>query len=156
GRAFPGQLRQPPQLWAGALSVSVFDRASGNTILTLTEHRLAAWASDEVLLAAEAQYNTRLVRCNVRSGARTTSRARDMGDNVYAPGGAYYATMSQRPYAGRGVYVHDAETGAQLCSAYHGATLIHISWSPDGGRIASLASDGTIAVWTVAGKEAGP
>ncbi len=140
-----------PRPVAGQVSIPVFDRKSGQVVLTLAEYELAAWASDEVLLIAEEQYDTRLTRYNVRSGEKVVGSGRDLGGNVYAPGGVYYAAGSQPPHAGRGIDVRDWETGDQVCSVHHGADITGISWSPDGRSLASLATDGTIVVWRVDG-----
>ncbi|MDI7277478.1 MAG: WD40 repeat domain-containing protein, partial [Anaerolineae bacterium] len=110
-----------PRPEAGLVSVSVLDRRASSVILTLKDHVLAAWVSDEVLLTAEEQLDTRLTQWNVRSGARTVGKGRDLGGNAYAPGGRCYATASLPPYAMRGIDLREWETGGVLCSAHHGA-----------------------------------
>ena len=133
----------------GLASIPVYDRVSGEIILTLTDYVLGTWVSDEVLLAPEAQFDCRLTWWNVRSGTARIGEARDVNANTYAPGGAWYVTASDPRRRERGLEVHDAETGDLIRSAHHGSEVYYISWSPDGRRVASLATNGTIVVWAV-------
>ncbi|HOR01068.1 MAG TPA: WD40 repeat domain-containing protein [Anaerolineae bacterium] len=139
-----------PRGEASAAHIPVFDRTTGEAIITLKEYVLGTWASDEVLLAAEAQYDTWLTRWNVRSGEKAVGRGRGINAAAYSPGGAYYVTTGDDRRLGRGgIDVHDWATGQVLCRIAHGADVFHVSWSPDGRGIASLAANGTTAVWTV-------
>lgn len=140
-------LEEMPAAEPGA-SIAILDRTSEEVIRTIEGYYLGAWASADVLLAAEEQYYTWLTRWNVRSGEKIVGRGSAQSGNYYAPGGAYYATAASSLSTG-GIVVREWETGRRICSAHHGAGVFHISWSPDGRKIASLATNGTIVVWTV-------
>lgn len=146
-------LEQMPALEAEQLKLLVFDRDAGEVILSLDEYQMAAWLSDEELLTAEAQYDTRLTRWHVRTGESTPGSGRESGTNVYAPGGTVYADLSTfKGIIGRAIEVLEWETGRVLAQVTHGSDIIQIEWSPDGRFLASLAADGTIKVWPSTGE----
>ncbi len=143
-------LESLPRFEAGQMSVVVFDRARGEAVGTLQDYELGTWVSDEVLLVSEAQYDTRLTRWNVRSGEKVVGRGRGINAPAYGLGGAYYATAGDDRRLGRGeIDVHDWETGRVVCRVAHGADVIEVRWSPDGRKMATLATNGTVVVWTV-------
>ncbi len=158
GRSIAALTRNP----AGRLDL--LDARTGRVLRTLGEVRgmpgslsvLAAWASDDELLTAEAQHYTRPTRWNVRSGASIVGQGKDLGGNAYAPGGACYATDDLLCCANRGVELREWETGQVLHFARYEEEFWHITWSPDGGRLAALAQDGTIVVWKAEGEPCVP
>jgi WD40 repeat protein len=137
-----------PSAQASDFQVIVYDLKAGKVILTLVEYKLAAWISGEVLLAAEAQYWTRLTRWDVRTGESTIVGGREMGDNVYAPGGQAYARPNmQSPYAMRGIEVYVRRRGRVVDRDIYDGDVLRILWSPDGRWVGALASNGVIVVW---------
>lgn len=146
-------LEQMPALEAVQLKLLVYDRDAGKVILSLDEYQLAAWISNDELLAAEAQYDTRLTRWHVRTGESTVVSGRESGVNVYAPGGMVYADLStSRGIIGRAIEIREWDAGRVLAQVTHGSDIIQIEWSPDGSWLASLAADGTIKVWPLTGE----
>ncbi len=141
---------QLPSLEAGQFKILVFDREARKVILTLNEYELVEWASNETLLTSEAQYETRLTQWNARTGDRRIGVGRDLGDNVYAPGGIFYARpRTEFPNIVRAIEVLHWQTGNVVAQAVYGSDIFRISWSPDGLWLAALATDGTIKVWPV-------
>src|SRR5690606_7632151 len=63
-----------PTSSAPDLSLLVYDRETGETVLDRREFVLHRWLSDEVLLGAEAQYDTRYVEWNLVTGETTLGR----------------------------------------------------------------------------------
>jgi WD40 repeat protein len=141
-------LEKAPGSGAEDLEVVVYDRTAGKVVLSLREYVLAAWIGDEMLLTSEAQYDTRLVRWNVRTGESTVGGGRELGDNIYAPGGAIYARPNDEdPYYVRGIQVHSWETGQVLDREIYDGDVLQILWSPDGRLAAALAANGAIVAW---------
>jgi WD40 repeat protein len=141
-------LEELPGFEAQDLRVVVYECQGGQVVLSVPGHELAAWISDQELLTSEAQYDTRLTRWDVGTGERVIASGREMGDNVYAPGGLIYARPSdQDPYYVRGVQVHSWETERAIDRDIYDADVFQIVWSPDGQRVAALASNGVIVVW---------
>ena len=141
---------QLPALEAGQFKILVFDRETRQVILTLNEYQLAEWVSNETLLTSEAQYETRLTQWNVRTGEHTIGVGRDLNDNVYAPGGTFYARpRTEAPNIMRAIEVREWQTGRVVAQAVDGSDIFRINWSPDGRWLAVSAIDGTIKVWPV-------
>ncbi|HET9588007.1 MAG TPA: WD40 repeat domain-containing protein [Anaerolineales bacterium] len=137
-------MREPE---AAQTDVVVYDLESGKVIQTFREYTLAVWINDQELLAAEAQYDTRLTRIDVISGEKSVGGARELGGNAYAPGGLFAAQMAP---SGRGVRVLHWQSGEIVARVAHEAlNLIDYRWSPDGRWLASIGSDGTLRVWRV-------
>lgn len=121
-------LQSLPEPEAAQMDVVVYDLEAKKVIQTIREYRLAAWINDEELLAAEAQYDTRLTRINVISGEKTTGGGRDQGGNAYAPGGLFTAQMTPR---GRGMRIWHWQSGEIVAQVDHEAlNLIDYRWSP--------------------------
>ena len=140
-------LQSLPKPEAAQMDVVVYDLEAKKVIETIREYRLAAWINDEELLAAEAQYDTRLTRINVISGEKTTGEGRDQGGNAYAPGALFTAQMAPH---GRGVRIQYWQSGEIVAQAAHEAlNLIDYRWSPDSRWLASIGDDGTLRVWPV-------
>ena len=139
-----------PRLEAGQFKIRIYDREAGEVIRTLDEYQLAAWVADEILLASEAQYWTRLTQWNVRTGESLVGFGHESGGNVYSPDGMYYAQQNiHGPSIGRGIEIQYWKSAAVIERVMHGSEIIQIIWSPDGRRIASVAADGTIRVWPI-------
>lgn len=136
------------KLEAGQTKLIVYDLEAERVIQTLEEYTPGAWINDEELLAAEAQYDTRLTRINVISGEKTVGNGRDLGDNVYAPGGIFTAQMAEPP--SRGITVRHWQSGRVVARGEHEAlNLLDYSWSPDGRWLALIGDDGTLRVLPV-------
>jgi WD40 repeat protein len=140
-------LQSLPEPEAAQMDVVVYDLKAKKVIQTFPEYRLAAWINDEELLAAEAQYDTRLTRIDAISGEKTIGGGRDLNANAYAPGGIFTAQMAPH---GRGVTIRHWQSGEIVAQAVHEAlNLIDYRWSPDGRWLASIGDDGTLRVWPV-------
>jgi WD40 repeat protein len=140
-------LQSLPEPEAAQMDVVVYDLKAKKVIQTFREYRLAAWVNDEELLAAEAQYDTRLMRIHVISAEKTIGGGRDQGGNAYAPGGLFTAQLAPH---GRGVTIRHWQSGEIVAQAAHEAlNLIDYRWSPDGRWLASIGDDGTLRVWLV-------
>jgi len=143
-------LEEFPSFEARDLAVVVYDLAAGEIPLRLSEYKLAAWVSGEELLVSEVQRWTRLVRWNVRTGESTVGSGREMGDNVYAPGGLVYARSNdQDPYYSRGVQVHSWDAERAIDQDIYDGDVLQILWSPDGRQVSALAANGVVVVWPV-------
>jgi WD40 repeat protein len=135
-------------LEAGHIRLVVYDLGSRKVLQTLSEYKPGAWVNDEELLAAEAQYYTRLTRIHVVRGDKTIGGISDRGDSAYAPGGIFIAQMADPPE--RGATVGHWQSGRVVARGEHEAlNLIDYGWSPDGRWLASIGDDGTIWVWRV-------
>jgi len=143
-------LEEFPSFEARDLGVVVYDLEAGEVVLRLSEYMLAAWVSDEVLLVSEVQRWTRLTRWNVRTGESTVGSGREMGDNVYAPGGLVYTRSNdQDPYYSRGVQVHSWDVEGAVVRDIYDGDVHQVLWSPDGRQVAALAANGVVVVWPV-------
>ncbi len=139
----------PRPVEAAQFSIRIFDRKVGQVIFNLQDYKLAAWVTDEVLLTSEAGFDIRLVQWNVRTRESIVGQARDLGDNVHAPGGIFHASGNSVGNIGRGIEVRRWDSRQVLARVSHGRDIFQISWSPDGRWLASLGADGTIKVWPV-------
>jgi WD40 repeat protein len=148
-----GQLvafEQLPSLEAGQFKLHIFDRETRQVIWSLSEHELAEWISDEILLTSEAQGDTRMTQWDVRTDARIIGVGRELGDNVYAPGGLFYARpRTEAPNIMRAIEMREWHTGDVVAQGVYGSDIFRINWSPDGRWLAAQATDGTIKVWPV-------
>ncbi|HRQ40007.1 MAG TPA: WD40 repeat domain-containing protein [Chloroflexota bacterium] len=135
---------------AGQAKIAIYDREAGSAIRWLTEYELAAWVSDEILLTAEAQYNTRLTQWHVRTGEQTIGWANNAGGHAYAPNGLFFARQNDSGSIGREVDILYWRSGQLIERLPVGNDILQISWSPDGRYLAALAVDGAIRVWPVA------
>jgi len=141
-------LESLPKAEAGQVKLVVYDLQAGNVIRTFEEYTPGAWMNDEELLAAEAQYDTRLTRINVVSGEKMIGNGRDNGDNSYAPGGVFTAQMAMPPL--RGVTVKYWRSNAMIAYGEHESlNLLDYCWSPDSRWLASVGDDGTLRLWSV-------
>jgi WD40 repeat protein len=141
-------LQDMPAMETAQPGLIVYDLQANRVTQTFPEYRIGAWINDEELLAAEAQYYTRLTRINVVSGDKTLTGSRDIGDTVYAPGGLFTAQMAQPE--GRGISISDWKSGKIVVQASHqGLNLTGCFWSPDGHWLASTMDDGTLRIWPV-------
>jgi len=105
-------------------------------------------ASPAPLLVAEAQYDTRLARLNVRTRQIRTSDGRETGDNAYAPGGAFYARPNAEfPYMGRGIEVCSWAANTGLAQSLYDGDVMQVAWSPDGRWVEAVATHGAIVLW---------
>lgn len=135
-------------LEAGHIRLVVYDLESRRVLQNLSEYKPGAWMNDDELLAAEAQYYTRLTRFNVISGKKTVGNGVDNGDNAYAPGGMFTAQMAEPP--GRGITVRHWQSGRVVARGEHESlNLLDYLWSSDGRWMASIGDDGTLIIWLV-------
>ncbi|MFQ5422088.1 MAG: hypothetical protein ACE5EY_17205, partial [Anaerolineae bacterium] len=67
---------------AVSLSLLVFDLEAREVVQTLREYELGGWQSDDLLLTAEAQGNTRRTLWDVQTGASVLGMAANTGDDV--------------------------------------------------------------------------
>ncbi len=143
-------LEELPHPEAAAFKIHIYERETKEVILTVTEHQLAAWVSDDTLLTAEAQFDTYLTQWYVRTGEKEVGQATDMGGQAYAPNGRFFARQSiGGSNVGRAIEVYFWQSNQWIQRLTHGYDLLQISWSPDGRYLASLAVDGSIRVWPV-------
>lgn len=135
---------------ASQTKIAIYDREAGNVIRWLTEYQLATWVTDDTLLTAEAQYDTRLTQWNVHTGERTIGWANDVGGHAYAPNGLFFARQSVSGRSiNREIDIHSWQSNQLIERLPVGNDILHISWSPDGRYLAALVADGTIRVWPV-------
>lgn len=135
---------------ASQTKIAIYNRETGGVIRWLAEHQLASWVSDDTLLTAEAQYDTRLTQWNVRTGEQTIGQANDVGGHAYAPDGLFFARQSVSGRSiGREVDIHFWQSNQLVERLWFGNDILQVSWSPDGRYLAALAVDGTIRVWPV-------
>jgi WD40 repeat protein len=133
---------------AGHFRLVVYDVEKETVLRSLLEYKVGTWMNDDELLAAEAQYDTRLTRINVITGEKTIGNGRDNGDNTYAPGGEYTAQMAMPPL--QGVTIKYWRSNGIVAYLDHAAlNLMDYAWSPDGRWLASIGDDGTMKVWPV-------
>jgi WD40 repeat protein len=145
-------LQSMDELEAGHIRLVVYDLESRQVLQDLAGFKPGVWINDEELLAAEAQYDTRLTRIHVIRGDQTIGGMSDRGDSAYAPGGVFVAQMADPPQ--RGVTVRHWQSGSVVAQAEHQAlNLIDYGWSPDGRWLASIGDDGVIRVWRVTAQE---
>lgn len=141
-------LQSMPEPEASQTELVVYDIQTRKVIQRLREYYPAAWINEDELLAAEAQYDTRLVRVNLNSGEKTIGAGRDLGDNAYAPGGNFFAHMSYPP--ARGVTIRHWQSGEIVAQGQHESlNLLDYRWSPDGRWLASTGDNGTLRLWSV-------
>ncbi|HUM69220.1 MAG TPA: WD40 repeat domain-containing protein, partial [Chloroflexota bacterium] len=114
----------------------------GSAIRWLTEYELAAWVSDEILLTAEAQYNTRLTQWHVRTGEQTIGWANNAGGHAYAPNGLFFARQNDSGSIGREVDILYWRSGQLIERLPVGNDILQISWSPDGRYLAATLDNG--------------
>jgi len=144
-------LRSLAAMEAGQSSLVVFDLRAGQVLRTFSEYKPAVWFSDDLLLAAEVQYYTRLVDINVVDGKVSTYSGVDIGDSAYHPSGRYVARMTNPPQ--RGVTIRDSRTNKVVASLEHESlNLLDYAWSPDGRWLVSVGDDGTLRLWNIAGQ----
>lgn len=137
-----------PEAKAADLKAIAYDREAREQLIALTGYTLASWVSQEVLLIAEGQYDTRLARLNVRTRQIRTGEGRETGDNAYAPGGAFYARPNAEfPYMGRGVEVYAWEANTGLAQSIYDGDVMQVAWSPDGRWVGTVTAHGAIVVW---------
>jgi WD40 repeat protein len=135
---------------ANYFTIFVYDLEQEAVILELDEHQLSGWESDELLLTAEAQYDTRLTQWDVRTGASALGQASDNGGLTFAPTGGYYAQMDGTgANIARGVEVRHWQSNLVLARALVGGDVGQIGWSPDGRFLAATAGDGSLTIWPV-------
>jgi WD40 repeat protein len=134
---------------ASQAKIAIYDRGTGSVIRWLTEHQLAAWVSDDTLLTAEAQYDTRLTQWHVRTGEQTIGWANNVGGHAYAPNGLFFARQNDSGSIGREVDILFWQSGQFIERLPVGNDILQISWSPDGRYLAALGVDGVIRVWPV-------
>jgi WD40 repeat protein len=133
---------------AGHFRLVVYDVDEETVVRSLPEYKPGAWMNDDELLAAEAQYDTRLTRINVVTLEKTVGNGRDNGDNAYAPGGEYIAQMAMPPL--QGVMIkYWRSNGIVAFLDHESLNLMDYAWSPDGRWLASIGDDGTLKVWPV-------
>ncbi len=136
---------------ANQAKIAIYDREAGSVIRWLTEYELATWVTDDTLLTAEAQYNTRLTQWNVRTGEQTIGQATDVGGHAYAPDGLFFARHSIGGSSiNREVDIHSWQSNQLIERLPVGNDILQISWSPDGRYLAALVVDGTLRIWPVA------
>jgi|GEM_PF-886170 len=141
-------LQSLPALEAGQAELIVYDLEARKVIQTIEGYKPAAWVNDELLLAAEAQYDTRLTRIHVTSGEKLVGSGVDLGDNAYAPGGIFTMQMTEPPE--RGVTIRHWQSGAVVAEGKHESlNLLDYFWSPQGDWLASIGDDGTLRLWRV-------
>ena len=138
-----------PMNEASQFRAIVYDLQAHQEVLALQEYELAGWVSDDVLLTSEAEYVTRLTRWDVRTGKSTAGRGWQNG-NVYAPGALFYARPNeQSPYAGRGIEIHDWDTGRIVARSIYDGDVMRILWSVEGRQVGALTATGLIVIWRV-------
>jgi WD40 repeat protein len=135
-------------LEAGHFRLVVYDVEKGTVLRSLPEYKLGAWMNNDELLAAEAQYDTRLTRINVVTVEKVVGSGRDNGDNAYAPGGEYTAQMAMPPLQGVTIK-YWRSNGIVAYLNHESLNLMDYGWSPDGRWLASIGDDGTLKVWPV-------
>lgn len=135
---------------ASQAKIAVYERDAGGVLRWLTEYEMATWVSDEILLTAEAQYNTRLTQWNVHSDEQTIGWANNVGGHAYAPNGLLFARQSGSGSSiNREVDILAWQSNQLIERLPVGNDILQISWSPDGRYLAALVVDGTIRVWPV-------
>lgn len=139
-------LESMPAAEAGQASLVVYDLSAGEVVASLPGYKPAAWLNAEVLLAAEAQFDTRLTSVNLTSGEMIAGGAVDRGDTAYHPSGRLIARAADPPR--RGVTVIDWQSGKEIAQLPDETVNLHgYGWSPDGRWLASLGGDGSLRLW---------
>jgi len=133
-----------PNNEANQLEVDVYDLRQRTIVQSAKGYLAGQWVDDGNLLMIEAAGDCRLTLLDLTRGQKTTGQANCAGSNLYAPGGEYYAQSDQT-----GITLFDWASGKTLGRGEHGSSLNDASWSPDGGWIATVGSDGTVRVWPV-------
>jgi WD40 repeat protein len=137
-----------PTAAADQSEIVVFDLDSLEQAASLKEMRPGAWVDDEVLLGAEAQFDLRMMRWNVRSGETKPGAGRDDLATAFAPGGVFFLQADQPPL--RGITIKHWWYGEIRARGSHlSLNLVGYRWSPNGGWAASIGGDGSILVWPV-------
>ncbi len=140
-------LQGNPNLESSQMEVAVYDFGQQAFIQGLDGYLMGQWVDDDTLLMVEGSGDCRLTRLDVATGQKTVGQGNSAGGIRYAPGGLEYI---QADANSAGILVFDWAAGDILARAEHGRALIDYAWSPDGSRIATVGSDGTVRVWPVA------
>jgi WD40 repeat protein len=135
-----------PDFEASSLAIEVYDRQERELIFRVEEYELNAWITDDLLMASEGQYYTRLTRWDVVNNQKTGSTAPSpSGGEVYAPNGQYYAdTSNSGANIGRAIKVASWESSQDVARVSIGNDVNTLRWSPDGRWLAALVSDSSL------------
>ncbi len=140
-------LESMPSYEAGEIYLFIYDLAEGSVGRSFPEYEPCAWVNDEVLLASEAASWRYLTRINVVDGHKDVGSGTEVGGNVYAPGGIFYAQAYAAPGS---ISIKHWHGGALVAfTAREPVNLFAPSWSPDGHWLAAFGDDGTLEVWWV-------
>lgn len=141
-----------PTSSAPDLSLLVYDRETGETVLDRREFVLHRWLSDEVLLGAEAQYDTRYVEWNLVTGETTLGRRQSQMElYAYAPDGIHHGGIDLDRVPSHYVQITEWRTGKQVATAWTSVDAqLPMNFSPDGRWFAAHMTHGLIRVWPVA------
>jgi len=136
------------EMGTGQMQTVVYDLAQHKTIRALDRYTPGAWAGDDELLAMNG--NSSLERINVITGIHTSGGGSG-GVDAYAPGGIF--TLRQAASYPRGLLVlhwqENPSTHIAGRAAFDAPGIAASGWSPDGGWIWVVGTDGTARIWPV-------
>jgi WD40 repeat protein len=125
--------------------IFVYDRQQAALILTVEQHYLASWQSDELLLAVEARGDSWLTQWNVRTSEKVVGVAQRINNIWFGPHSPLFAQLTSSQ---RNVEIRDWLTDQVVAIGPAGRDLGQVIWSGDGRFLAAAsASDGTILIW---------
>jgi WD40 repeat protein len=141
-------LQSIPSIGTDQLQLIIYDIVLHKAILTLDGYLPGAWVNDGVLLTSKA--GSLLERVNVVSGG-VQSGSGSSGVDAFAPGGIF--TLRQSSTNPRGILIlhwqEKPDTQVAGRAVFEAPVFAADGWSPDGGWIWAVGTDGTARIWPV-------